>query len=83
MWDMKTPTCADFKSFYRSLATEDKAKFAACAGTSKEYIEVHLVYARRMPRKDKMDALHAACLKFGAKFTKQALIAFFYEEQAA
>ncbi|MFJ3048569.1 hypothetical protein ACIPEN_22270 [Herbaspirillum chlorophenolicum] len=80
---MKTPTCADFKSFYSSLSASDKAKFAECAGTTKGYISVHLVYARRMPRKDKMEQLFTACQKFGAKFDKSALIAFFYEEQHA
>lgn len=80
---MNTSTCADFKSFYSSLSASDKTKFAERAGTTKGYISVHLVYARRMPRKEKMDRLHQACTEFGATFDKQALIAFFYEEHAA
>jgi hypothetical protein len=70
---------ADFKSFYRSLDRDQKVTFAAEAGTSTRYIETHLVYARKIPGPTRMEKLYAACVQFGATFTKAQLIAFFYE----
>jgi hypothetical protein len=77
---MDTTYPADFRSFYRSLDAEQKKRFAQAAGTTPKYIEVHLVYARRIPRPDKMEQLFAACQAFGATFYLGQLIAFFYAE---
>jgi hypothetical protein len=76
---MDTTKPADFRGFYRSLDADAKTRFAAAAGTSPKYIEVHLVYARRMPRPDSMERIFAACKAFGATFDMAQLIAFFYE----
>ncbi|MGE8451751.1 MAG: hypothetical protein ACN6OP_14225 [Pseudomonadales bacterium] len=79
---MTTITCAqDLKSFYRSLPVEQREAFAKAANTTTVYIETHLVYARKIPRKAGMDALWVACSKFGACFSRQDLLAFFYERQ--
>lgn len=80
---MKTENCADFKAFFRSLSPADKTRFAERAGTTKAYITVHLVYARRTPRKEMIDHLFEACQEFGASFDKPGLIGFFYQKQAA
>jgi len=77
---MDTTNTADFKTFYRSLDADAKKRFAHAAGTTPKYIEVHLVYARRIPRPDKMEQLFAACQEFGATFDIGQLIAFFYAE---
>jgi len=76
---MDTTTCAqDFKSFYRSLPPERREAFAQAANTTTVYIETHLVYARKVPRKASMDALWGACRQFGAAFSREELLAFFY-----
>ncbi|MGF6837020.1 hypothetical protein QF001_000887 [Paraburkholderia youngii] len=80
---MHTTNPADFRSFYRSLDADAKRRFADAAGTTPKYIEVHLVYARRIPRPDKMEQLFAACQAFGAPFDLGQLIAFFYAESKA
>jgi hypothetical protein len=69
----------DFRTFYRSLTSEQKEQFIKAAGTSKRYIETHLVYARKIPGPKLMDDLYNACAQLGATFTKSELIAFFYE----
>lgn len=76
---MDTNEPADFKGFYRSLDTESKKRFAAAAKTTTGNIEAHWVYARKIPGPTRMERLYAACLEFGANFTKAQLIAFFYE----
>lgn len=81
---MDTITCAqDFKSFYRSLPAERKEAFAKAANTTTVYIETHLVYARKVPRKASMDALWKACHEFGATFSREELLAFFFAAGAA
>ncbi|QYY30263.1 hypothetical protein K2O51_23110 [Cupriavidus pinatubonensis] len=80
---MDTNTCArDFKAFYRSLPVERRAAFASAANTTTVYIETHLVYARKVPRKASMDALWRACADFGAPFSREELLAFFYAKAA-
>jgi hypothetical protein len=76
---MDTTEPADFKGFYRSLDAEAKKRFAEAAKTTTGNIETHWVYARKIPGPTRMERLYAACLEFGANFTKAQLIAFFYE----
>ncbi|WP_051423896.1 hypothetical protein [Bordetella petrii] len=77
--DIQTP---DFKAFYHSLDPAQRQAFAEAAGTTTGYIEVHLVRAARIPRKDKMDALWGACQRFGANFSRSDLIQFFFNAPA-
>lgn len=76
-----TPCAQDFKSFYRSLSVDRREAFAAAANTTTVYIETHLVYARKIPRRASMDALWQACADFGAVFTREDLLAFFFAGQ--
>lgn len=78
-----TPCAQDFKSFYRSLSVDRREAFAAAANTTTVYIETHLVYARKIPRRASMDALWKACVDFGATFTREDLLAFFFAGQRA
>lgn len=81
---MDTTTCAhDLKTFYRSLSPDRKEAFARAANTTTVYIETHLVYARKVPRKASMDALWKACQEFGAPFSREELIGFFFADRAA
>ena len=77
--DIQTP---DFKAFYHSLDSSRRQAFAKEAGTTTGYIEVHLVRAARIPRKEKMDALWNACQLFGAGFSRSDLIQFFFNPPA-
>ncbi|MBB1593576.1 hypothetical protein [Achromobacter sp. UMC46] len=67
-----------FKAFYLALSSDDRAKFAKRACTTVAYIETHLLYARKVPRKGTMDALWQASQDFGAPFDHGELLGFFY-----
>jgi hypothetical protein len=67
-----------FKAFYLALSSDDRAKFAKRACTTVAYIETHLLYARKVPRKGTMDALWKASQEFGASFDHGELLGFFY-----
>ncbi|MCD0495936.1 hypothetical protein LP085_03640 [Achromobacter sp. MY14] len=67
-----------FKAFYLALSSDDRAKFASRACTTVAYIETHLLYARKVPRKGTMDALWKASQEFGAPFDHGELLGFFY-----
>ncbi|MBN3270147.1 hypothetical protein CUR95_24105 [Bordetella bronchiseptica] len=76
---MDTPNPpTDFKAFYLALPADARAKFALRAGTTVAYIETHLLYARKIPRKKSMDRLWVACDEFGANFDQPDLLAFFF-----
>ncbi|WP_186215893.1 hypothetical protein [Burkholderia gladioli] len=76
-------TCIpDLKTFYRSLSAADKKLFATAADTTTDYIETHLVYARKIPRPESMERLVEACEQFGAPFDKAALLLFFYPDHS-
>lgn len=72
-----------FKTFYLTLSNEDRERFAKRAGTTVAYIETHLLYARKLPRKGTMDGLWAASQEFGAPFGRGDLLRFFYDQQEA
>ena len=65
----------DFKKFYQSLDTVGKDSFAKNAGTSADYIRVHLIHKTRMPGKSLMRNLANAS---GGKFTYADMVDFFY-----
>lgn len=67
-----------FKAFYLSLPAGERERFAKRAGTTVAYVETHLLYARKVPRKGTMDGLWAACQEFGAPFGRGDLLGFFY-----
>ncbi len=76
-------TPANFRTFYLALAPAEREAFAREVGSTVGNIEAHWVSARKVPRKQAIDRLHAACAKRGADFSKQALVAFFYQEAVA
>jgi hypothetical protein len=69
----------DFKNFWQSLSTAERKQLADDAGTTVNYIKVHLVYGRRTPTKRLMDGLFQACRKHDAHLTREQVIGFFYE----
>lgn len=74
----KTATSQNLRTFYRGLPVALKRKFAEEAGTTTSYMESHLVYARKLPRKETFDRLWKACDAFGAEFSREDLLTFFY-----
>jgi hypothetical protein len=68
----------NFKSFYQSLAADDRARFAEIAGTTTRYIEIHLVTRRKIPKPRLIASLAQACVQFGAVITEPDLLSFFY-----
>ena len=75
---------ADFKGFFLALSPEQQACLAEQAGTTLSNIRAHWIHARRVPKgRAGVNRLHEACARLGAGFTKQQLLAFFYEERVA
>jgi len=68
----------DFKAFFLGLTKEQRAAYAAVAGTSPDYINLHLIRGRRVPRPVLMQRLAAACVQFGATPTLPEFAAFFF-----
>lgn len=71
-----------FKTFYLALSADERDRFAKRAGTTVAYIETHLLYARKVPRKGTMEGLWAASQEFGAPFGRGDLLRFFYDAPA-
>lgn len=67
-----------FKTFYLALSPDERERFAKRAGTTIAYIETHLLYARKVPRKATMEGLWAASQEFCAPFGRGDLLQFFY-----
>lgn len=68
-----------FKTFYLALSADERIRFAKRARTTVAYIETHLLYARKVPRKGTMDGLWEASQEFGAPFGRGDLLQFFYD----
>jgi hypothetical protein len=48
---------SDFKHYYLSLSKDEREDYAARVGTTTDYIECHLLAARKVPRPKLMNAL--------------------------
>ena len=72
-----------FKTFYLALSADERTRFAKRARTTVAYIETHLLYARKVPRKGTMDGLWEASQEFGAPFGRGDLLRFFYDPPVA
>lgn len=70
----------DFKEFYRSLPADKREQFAQIVGTSRGYIEVHLVTRRKLPQRAMLNGIAHACEQMGSGLTREQVLAFFYEE---
>ena len=64
----------DFKTWYRSLTSQEKDAFAVRAGTSRKYIEVTLVFRRRTPKPKTMRRLADASL---GRLSYEDIVRFF------
>ncbi|MGF6643140.1 hypothetical protein [Paraburkholderia sp. GAS82] len=73
----------DFKSLYQALSPTERERFAALAGTSRRYIEIHLVTRRKTPKQALMKSLAGACEAFAWPVTQADLLAFFYRTATA
>lgn len=76
------PDRADFRAFFLGLPQDKREELAARAAYKANYIRIHLTAPagrRKVPTKPGMDRLFAACQSLGATFTKDQLVAWFYE----
>jgi len=73
----------DFKSLYQALPPEERVRFAGIAGTTRGYIEVHLMTRRKVPKPVLMKNLAGACEAFEWPVTQDDLLAFFYRTAAS
>ncbi|MGP9420096.1 hypothetical protein ACT3RT_14030 [Ewingella sp. AOP9-I1-14] len=69
----------DFKLFWRSLSDANRLQVATEAGTTPGYIKSHLIHKRKVPKRELMDSLHAACVAHGAVVSKEKFVGLFYE----
>ena len=69
----------DFKKFWLSLTPENRLQVATDAGTTPGYIKSHLIHKRKVPKRELMDSLHAACVAHGADVSKEKFVGLFYE----
>lgn len=68
-----------FETYYRSLRGKERDKYASRAGTTRNYIENHLLvpsHRRKTPRRDTMVALAGAS---NGECTLEDVIAYFFE----
>lgn len=68
-----------FADYYRSLKGVERDKYAARAGTTRQYIEIHLLAKsarRKTPRKETMVALAGAS---NGAVTLEEVIAHFFD----
>ena len=72
----------NFKEFFLSLSATERQAFARKAGTTVGYLQTHIIYARKMPRRKLFDGLTQTCAKFSGP-SKDKLLAFFYETKDA
>jgi hypothetical protein len=69
----------NFKDFFLGLGVVERQAFASRAGTTVGYVQTHLIYARKVPRRPLLDALVIACAAQGGP-SRQQLLAFFYDQ---
>lgn len=69
----------DFDEWFNGLSPDQKAAYAAEAGTTVGYIRVHLIRASKIPGVDLMEKLVAASHGI---FTLSGLAAWFYRKAA-
>ncbi|CFQ87801.1 MULTISPECIES: hypothetical protein [Yersinia] len=68
----------DFRLFWRELSEEQKEDIARKANTTVAYIKTHLVFARRIPSRERMKLLHSACSEYQSDLSLEQLLSFFY-----
>lgn len=73
----------DFRSLYQALPAGEREQFAEIAGTTRSYIEIHLVTRRKIPKQALMKSLAGACEAFDWPVTQDDLLAFFYRTAAS
>lgn len=66
----------DFKSYIAKLSAEQLGNFATESGTTVNYIKLHLIYKKKLPRPEMIDALVKASQ---GDFSKYQFIAWLYD----
>ena len=64
-----------FPEFFRGLDEAQRNEYAERAGTTSDYIRVHLIHARRVPRPELMEAL---VLASDGQVTRNEILEHFY-----
>lgn len=69
---------SNFRDFFLSKSEKQKTEYAKKAGTTRSYIQTHLITRYKIPRKKLMEGLVDAC---NGAFTYEELLSFFYTDQ--
>lgn len=77
------PTKTDFRAFFEGLSDKQRVRLAREAETTVQYIEVHLLGGRRVPRVTLLEGLIAGAAKVGGRYNKQELMACFLKAHEA
>lgn len=67
----------DLKELFQSLDGPGRKRFAETAGTTVDYLSVHLIYGRKMPRRTLLQGLARAADEAGNPMTMAELVEFF------
>lgn len=73
----------DFRRWWLGLPADERERFAREAGTTPEYVRIHLIAPlarRKTPRRELMDAM----VRAGAgRFSREDLLSWFFPETEA
>lgn len=74
----------DLRQHWRDLDTSQKARFVRLSGTTRSYLDNHVLHRRKFPRPGLIKKLAAACRATGAKGASEAaLLLWFYGKATA
>ncbi|GKW21871.1 hypothetical protein PEC302107_36000 [Pectobacterium araliae] len=69
----------DLKELWLSLSNSTREKIATEAGTTNDYVRMHLVYRKKMPRKDMLKRLVKSMNSNGVSVTESSLLLWFFD----
>lgn len=69
----------DLREFFLALGPEQREAFAFKAGTTVNYLLMHVITRRKTPRPDLINGLVGALAQFGAPITRTDLIVWLHE----
>ena len=70
----------DFAQYIRQMSEQSLINFALASGTTPNYIKAHLIYKKKIPRPEMIDALVKAS---HGDFSKHQFVSWLYDLKAA
>ena len=70
----------DFTQYIRSMSEQQLQNFAIASGTTTNYIKLHLIYKKKIPRPEMIDSLVIAA---EGGFSKHQFVSWLYDLEVA